>query len=399
MPAAPTATHPPSAYLDHAASTPMRADAVEVLADVARTHHANPSGSHRAARAARQVIEEARDAVADSLGARPGEVVFTSGGTEADNLAVFGVCARRAGVALASAIEHPAVAEPIASVGGVTVGVDDRGVLDLDALGEALDRRVADREPVALVSVMAVNNEVGTIQPLAEVAALVRDRAPGAALHTDAVQAVPWVDVAALAADFDLVAVSAHKFGGPKGVGVLVVRERTALAPQVRGGGQERERRSGTPNVAGIAATAVALRAAVAERRATVGRVAALRDRLADGLAAAVPGLVETGVSRGPDGRPDRSHKVAGNCHVCIDGVASESLLFLLEDEGVEASAAASCASGAMAPSPVLAAMGVGRSQARGALRLSLGTTSTDADVDAALLAVPAAVERLRRFP
>lgn len=398
MPAAPIASPAPCAYLDHAASTPMRPEAVEVLLEVACTHHANPSGAHRAARAARQVIEEARDLVAESLGARPGEVVFTSGGTEADNLAVFGVCARRPGAVVASAIEHPAVAEPVAAVGGVTVGVDRRGVLDLDALGETLGRIRAGGDEVALVSVMAVNNEVGTIQPLAEVADLVRERAPGAALHTDAVQAVPWVDVATRAAPFDLLSVSAHKFGGPKGVGVLVVREGTALAAQVRGGGQERERRSGTPNVAGIAATAVALRAAVAERPATVTRVGALRDRLADGLTATVPGLVETGVGRGADGRADRSHKVEGNCHVCIDGVESESLLFLLEEAGVEASAASSCASGAMAPSPVLAAMGVGRSEARGALRLSLGATSTEADVEAALVALPAAVERLRRF-
>lgn len=376
----------------------MRREAIEVLMEVASTHHANPSGSHRAARAARQVIEEARETVADALGARPGEVVFTSGGTEADNLAVFGVCARRPGVVVASAIEHPAVAEPVASLGGVTVGVDRRGVLDLDALDEVLGRIAAAGDEVGLVSVMAVNNEVGTVQPLAEVAARVRERAPGAALHTDAVQAVPWVDVASGAAPVDLVAVSAHKFGGPKGVGALVVREGTALAAQVRGGGQERERRSGTPNVAGIAATAAALAAAVAERPATVARVGALRDRLADGLAVAIPGLIETGVVPGLDGRPDRRHKVAGNCHVCIEGVESESLLFLLEEAGVAASAASSCASGAMAPSPVLAAMGVDRSAARGALRLSLGATSTEADVEAVLGALPAAVERLRRF-
>jgi len=389
---------PPSAYLDHAASTPLRPEALEALVEVSRSSFANPSGSHRAARAARQLIDEARDRVAEALGARPGEVVFTSGGTEADNLAVLGAHARRPGLVVASAVEHPAVAEPVAALGGATVPVDERGVVDVDALADRLVALRAAGEEVALVSVMAVNNEVGTIQPVEAVAAAVHEHAAGALLHTDAVQAAPWVDVAARGAAYDLIAVSAHKFGGPKGVGALVVREGVAVAPRLLGGGQERERRSGTPNVAGIVAAAVALELAVGERKTVADRVGALRDRLADGLVDAVPGLRETGVPTGPDGRPDRSHKVAGNCHVCIAGVESESLLFLLEEAGVEASAASSCASGAMAPSPVLAAMGVGRDEARGALRLSLGSTTTDADVDAALAAVPAAVERLRRF-
>lgn len=388
----------PVAYLDHAASTPLRPEAHEAVLAVLEASYANPSGSHRAARAARQLVDEARDVVAEALGARPGEVVFTSGGTEADNLAVLGVHARRAGAVLCSAVEHPAVAEAVAVVGGRTVAVDERGALDVAALEAELDACAARDEPVALVSVMGVNNEVGTIGPLEAVAAVVRERAPGARLHTDAVQAVPWIDVATQAAGFDLVALSAHKFGGPKGVGALVVREGVDLAPLLLGGGQERERRSGTQNVAGIVGLAAALAVTVEERKATVERVAALRDRLADGLVAAVPGLVETGVAAG-GGSPDRSHKVAGACHVCIEGVESESLLFLLEEAGVYASAASSCASGAMEPSPVLAAMGVSREAARGALRLSLGAATTDADVALALAAVPAAVERLRRFP
>lgn len=388
----------PAAYLDHAASTPLRPEALAALVEVSRSSFANPSGSHRAARAARQLVDEARDRVADALGARPGEVVFTSGGTEADNLAVLGARAHRPGVVVASAVEHPAVAEPVAALGGTTVPVDGRGVVDVPALADRLVALREAGEEVALVSVMAVNNEVGAIQPLEAVAAAVHEHAPGALLHTDAVQGAPWIDVAARASAYDLVTVSAHKFGGPKGVGALVVREGVALGPQLLGGGQERERRSGTPNVAGIVAAAVALELAVEERKTVVDRVGARRDRLADGLLGAVPGLVETGVAIGPDGRPDRTHKVAGNCHVCVAGIESEALLFLLEEAGVEASAASSCASGAMAPSPVLAAMGIGREQARGALRLSLGATTTDADVDAALAAVPAAVERLRRF-
>lgn len=389
----------PVAYLDHAASTPLRPEAHDAVLAVLEASYANPSGSHRAARAARQLVDEARDVVAEALGARPGEVVFTSGGTEADNLAVLGVHARRAGAVLCSAVEHPAVAEAVAAVGGRTVAVDERGAIDVGALEAELDECTARGEPVALVSVMGVNNEVGTIEPLEAVAAVVRERAPGARLHTDAVQAVPWIDVASRAAGFDLVALSAHKFGGPKGVGALVVREGVDLAPLLLGGGQERERRSGTQNVAGIVGLAAALAVTVDERKATVERVAALRDRLADGLVASVPGLVETGVAAAGGGAPDRSHKVAGACHVCIEGVESESLLFLLEEAGVYASAASSCASGAMEPSPVLAAMGVSREAARGALRLSLGATTTGADVTLALAAVPAAVERLRRFP
>lgn len=388
------------AYLDHAASTPLRAEAREAVVAVLDSSFANPSGSHRAARAARQLVDEARDVVADALGARPGEVVFTSGGTEADNLAVFGVHARRPGVVLCSAVEHPAVAEPVAHVGGRALPVDAQAAVDLAELEAVLDACTRSGDPVVLVSVMGANNEVGTIQPLEAVAALVHERAPGALLHTDAVQAVPWLDVAARAADFDLIALSAHKFGGPKGVGALVVREGVDLAATLLGGGQERERRSGTQNVAGIVGLAAALAGTVAERTATVDRVTTLRDRLADGLVAAVPGLVETGVvPAGPGRAPDRSHKVAGACHVCIEGVESESLLFLLEEAGVYASAASSCASGAMEPSPVLAAMGVSRAATRGALRLSLGAATTDTDVDLALAAVPAAVERLRRFP
>jgi cysteine desulfurase len=255
-------------------------------------------------------------------------------------------------------------------------------VVDLDELGAALD------ESVSLVSVMLANNEVGSIQPLAEVAAVVAERAPGAVLHTDAVQGAVWLDVAAAAAPAQLVAVSAHKFGGPKGVGALIVREGVALEPLLLGGGQERERRSGTHNVAGIVAMAEALRLTVAEREATNARVTALRDRLVDGLVAEVPGLVET-VPRGS--------KVPGSAHVCLEGVETEALLFLLDRAGVCASAASSCASGALDPSHVLAAMGVPKEVAAGALRLSLGYASTASDVDRALEVIPSAVAQLRR--
>jgi cysteine desulfurase len=234
---------------------------------------------------------------------------------------------------------------------------------------------------------MLANNEVGTMQPLADVVELVRERAAGAVVHTDAVQAFTWIDVSATCADVDLVAVSAHKFGGPKGVGALVVRDGVELAPLIHGGGQERERRSGTHNVAGIVAMAAAMQAAVEQRAATVARVGALRDRLVDGLLHAVGGAVETGT---------RATKVAGNAHVCFEGVESEALLVLLDEAGVAASAGSACASGALEPSHVLSAMGLPRPLAIGALRLSLGPTSVEADVDLALKVVPEAVARLR---
>ena len=221
-----------------------------------------------------------------------------------------------------------------------------------------------------------------------EVAEMVRARAPKAVLHTDAVQAFPWLDVRELAAGADLVAVSGHKFGGPKGVGALVVRNGLMLKPLIYGGGQERDRRSGTHNVAGIVACAAAMRATVADRAADVERTARLRDRLADGLLASVPGACETG---------SRSTKIAGNCHLRFDGVESEALLVLLDDAGVCASAGSACASGAMEPSHVLRAMGVSVTDALSSVRLSLGSTTTDDDVDLALKVVPDAVAQLRR--
>ena len=378
---------PAAAYLDHSGSTPLRPEAFEAMMPWLRDRPANPSGAHRLARDARRAVDDAREVMAEVLGAQPGEIVFTSGGTEADNLAVFGVHDRRGGVVVCAATEHHAVLEPTESLGGRVVGVDRRGVVDLDAVADALDDRVT------LVSVMVANNEVGTIQPVAAVADLVARLAPTASVHTDAVQALTWLDVAEVAAGADLVAVSAHKFGGPKGVGALVVRDATPLAARQRGGGQERERRSGTQNVAGIVGMATAAALASATRAATVARVGAQRDRLADGLLAAIPDAVETGVVDG-----DRSGRLAGTCHLCLPGIESEALLFLLEEVGISASAAASCASGAMEPSHVLAAMGVPRDLAFGSLRLSLGWSTTDAEVDHALAAIPAAVARLRSF-
>ncbi len=378
------------AYLDHAATTPMRPEAVAAMLGFLTERYGNPSGSHSIARQARLALDEAREVVATALGAQPGEVVFTAGGTEADNLAITGVHAARegarrshpgqGGTVVCPAAEHHAVLRTCAALGGRLVPALPDATVDLDALADTLGPQTS------VVSVMLANNEVGTVTPLAEVAAVVRQQAPDAALHTDAVQAFPWLDVASLAAPADLVAVSAHKFGGPKGVGALVVRAGTSIAPIIHGGGQERDRRSGTHNIAGIVGMAAAMRATVATRDATVQRVAALRDRLADGLLAAVPGAVETG--------PRRS-KVAGNCHLRFPGVESEALVVLLDQEGVCASAGSACASGAMEPSHVLMAMGLPVTEANTSLRLSLGATSSDDDVDRALDVVPKAVAHL----
>jgi cysteine desulfurase len=378
---------PALAYLDHAATTPMRPSAVEAMLPFLSERYANPSGSHRFARDARRAVDEARDVVAEVLGVPPGWVVFTGCGTESDNTAVDGVvqaalAGGRPAVAVCPAAEHHAVLHPVEHAGGRVVPVDASGRVDLDALAGALD---AD---VCLVSVMAVNNEIGSITDLAAVAALVRERCPNAVLHTDAVQAACWSDLRAISELVDLLSLSAHKFGGPKGVGVLTVRAGTAVSPIIRGGGQERERRSGTHNVAGIVATAEALSATDVERPAEVPRIAALRDRLVDTLLDELDGVIET---------VPRAHKVAGSAHVCIEGIESEALLYLLDTNDVCASAASACASGAMEPSHVLAAMGVEPRWSAGALRMTLGATSTDADVDWATDVVIDAVRKLRR--
>lgn len=370
------------AYLDHAATTPMRPEAVEAMLPFLGGSFGNPSGSHAVSREAKKALEEAREAVAACLGAEPDEVVFTGSGTEADNLAVLGSRAERPGAVVCSAVEHHAVLRATQAAGGTAAPVRPDGQVDLDALPALVG------PATSVVAVMLANNEVGTIEPLAAAAEIVRERAPDAVVVTDAVQAFPWLDVATLAAPADLVAVSAHKFGGPKGVGALVVRRGVTVRPILHGGGQERGRRSGTTNVAGIVAMAAAMQATVAARAGDVARVGRLRDRLADGLLATVGGAAETG---------DRASKIAGNCHLTFEGVEAEALLVLLDAAGVYASAGSACASGAVEPSHVLAAMGVPRERALGALRLSLGPSTTEADVDLALSAVPAAVARLRR--
>ena len=382
------------AYLDHAASAPALPEALEAFARWA-AHGGNPSSLHAVGRAARAALEDAREAVAAALGAHPGDVVLTSGGTEADNLAVLGL-ARAARSAdpdrrriLVSAVEHPAVLDAAAAAGRegfevVRVPVDASGRVDLGALADAL---AAPGAAPALVSVMWANNEVGTVQPVAEAARLAHTH--GALAHADAVQAVGAVPVDLAAAGLDALTVSGHKIGAPVGVGALLTRREVPIAPGSYGGGQERGVRSGTVPVALAAALGVAVTWAVTHRTEAAPRVAALRDDLVAGALAAVPDAVLQGAHPGPDRLP-------GNALLTVPGTDSEALLFLLDAAGVAASAGAACRAGVIEPSHVLAAMGVAPELARGAVRLTLGPASRPGDVAAFLAAWPDVVGRAR---
>jgi len=375
----------PAIYLDHAASTPLRPEAQAVWLEASARFHANPTGSHRAARAARRALDDARDDVAAVLDRPSSEVVFTSGGSEADNMAIRGVLGERGGTAVCSAGEHHAVLDPVERAGGVTVGLEADGTVSPDRLADVLRAEAS----VSVVSIMTVNNETGVINDIPALVEVTRDCAPDAVFHTDAVQAMSWLDLRTHVASADLVSITGHKLGGPVGVGALLMRDGVVLDPLISGGGQERGRRAGTPDVAGAAAFASAITATDAERPEAGRRLGALRDRLVAGLRSQLGDRLMATVLDG--GAP----VAAGIAHVIVRDVEAEALLFLLDAAGLQASAASSCSSGAQDPSHVLAAMGIDRMVAQGSLRLSLGHTSTEADVDAALAIIPPAVERL----
>ena len=373
-------------YLDYAATSPLWPEARAAMAPYFDERYANASSLYAAAREARKAIEEAREMIATAAGARPEEVVFTSGGTEADNIALQGTAFRarnegRDGIVV-SAIEHHAVLDTARWLGRngfrvTEIGVDASGVIDEAALEAAVDRKTA------IVSVMTANNEVGTIQPVARCAGFAR--AAGARFHTDAVQALPWIPLDA--ADADLIALAAHKVGGPKGVGALIVRRGVGVEPLVHGGGQERGLRSGTYNVAGIVGFGAAVEATLAAREHLVPRVRALRDRLQEALVQRISGVTVNGAG---------AARLPNNCNVCIEGIESEPLLLLLDAAGIAASSGSACQSGAAEASHVLTAMGVPPGLAMGALRLTLGRDTTDDDVDTAIDHIVAGVSRLR---
>jgi len=375
----------PAIYLDHAASTPLRPEAQAVWLEASARFHANPTGSHRAARAARRALDDARDDVAAVLDRPSSEVVFTSGGSEADNMAIRGVLGERGGTAVCSAGEHHAVLDPVERAGGVTVGLEADGTVSPDRLADVLRAEAS----VSVVSIMTVNNETGVINDIPALVEVTRDCAPDAVFHTDAVQAMNWLDLRTHVASADLVSITGHKLGGPVGVGALLMRDGVVLDPLISGGGQERGRRAGTPDVAGAVAFASAITATDAERPEAGRRLGGLRDRLVAGLRSQLGDRLMATVLDG--GAP----VAAGIAHVIVRNVEAEALLFLLDAAGLQASAASSCSSGAQDPSHVLAAMGIDRMVAQGSLRLSLGHTSTEADVDAALAIIPPAVERL----
>jgi len=388
----------PGAYLDHAATTPVSAAALAAFVDEAQ-RPGNASSLHAAGRRARRVVEESRESIARALGARPSEVIFTGGGTEADNLAIKGIFwgrraqdTRRTRV-LVSAVEHHAVLDPAFWLAGhagaeiVLLPVDGEGRLDLDALRADL---AAHAEETALVSVMWANNEVGTVQPIREVVRLAHQF--GVPVHTDAVQAVGQIEVGFAASGVDALTVTAHKLGGPQGVGALLARRDLAIEAVQHGGGQERGVRSGTLDVPAIRGFAVAVEEAVTALPERAAHLAALRDALVTGVATAVP----EAVLRGPDPLADPSARLPANAHFTFPGAEGDSLLYLLDSAGVQASTGSACQAGVPQPSHVLLAMGVPEAEARGALRFSLGATSRADDVAALLGALPAVVARAR---
>lgn len=381
-------------YLDHAATTPMHPAAIEAMTAVLATV-GNASSLHGAGRLARRRMEEARETLARLLGARPSEVVFTAGGTESDNLAVKGIYwARRDAQPqlrriVTTPVEHHAVLDTVqwlAEHEGAEVTwlpVEPDGSVTPAALREALQKQ----DDVALVTVMWANNEVGTILPIAELAAVAAEF--GVPIHSDAVQAVGHIPVDFAASGLSALSLAAHKFGGPTGVGALLLRRDTACVPLLHGGGQERDVRSGTPDVAGAVATAAAATVAVEAMEATGARVQRLRDRLVEGVLAEIDDVFVNGATG--------AQRLPGNAHFTFRGCEGDSLLMLLDAKGIECSTGSACTAGVAQPSHVLIAMGADPASARGSLRLSLGHTSTDADVDAALEVLPVAVERARQ--
>ena len=383
-----------SVYLDHAATTPMHPEAIEAMS-AALGSVGNASSLHTAGRAARRRLEESRESLAASLGARPSEVVFTAGGTDSDNLAVKGIYWARRDAdphkrrIVTTAVEHHAVLDAVewlseheaAEVTFLPTEAD--GSVTAAALREVL----TEHDDVALVSVMWANNEVGTIMPIAELAAVAAEF--GVPMHSDAVQAVGHLPVDFTGSGLSAMSITAHKFGGPTGVGALLLRRDTACVPLLHGGGQERDIRSGTPDVPGAIAMAAAARIAVESLEITSPRLRVLRDRLIDGVLSSIDDVVVNG-ARG-------EHRLPGNAHFTFRGCEGDALLMLLDANGVECSTGSACTAGVAQPSHVLLAMGADPVTARGSLRLSLGHTSTEADVDAALAVLPAAVERARR--
>ncbi|HVS44628.1 MAG TPA: cysteine desulfurase family protein [Candidatus Dormibacteraeota bacterium] len=377
-------------YLDHAATTPVAPEVRAAMLPFLGEVFGNPSSAHATGRAARVAVDEARERVAQALGCAANEVVFTSGGSEADNLAIRGALDRHAGRGrhlVVTAVEHDAVlktAEELADLGRCEVSVvpcDGRGAVDPEAVGAAV------RDDTVLVSMMLANNEVGTVQDVAAAAEAARRRNPGVLVHTDAVQALGRLPVDVRALGVDMASITAHKIYGPKGAGALYLRRGVAIAAQVSGGGQERARRSGTENVAAIAGLAAAVSLVEEERAREMPRLGRLAERLMETVLDGVPDAVLTG-----HGAP----RLPSFATFAFAGLETEMLLTLLDRAGVEASGGSACSSGAHMPSHVLLAMGLPPRVAGGALRCTLGRGTTEDEVDRAAAAIVASVAQLR---
>lgn len=374
-------------YFDYAATTPILEEVNEAMLPYLTSGFGNPSSVYSAGREAKKGMEEAREQVADAIGAIPSQVIFTAGGTEADNLALKGVVGN-AGFAnhiITTTIEHHAVlhsAEWLEKQGSrvTLLKVSSEGIVDLGALDNALSPETL------LVSIMMANNEVGSIQPLREAVGLVRAKSR-ALVHTDSVQALGKIEVDVDDLGVDLASFSAHKIGGPKGTGALFVRRGTPVEPLLHGGGQERDLRSGTPNVAGIVGFGTAAKIAVKELESEYERLGQMRDGLQERLLSSIA-RVTVNAANAP--------RIPGTLSVNIEGVEGESLLLLLDSKGIAASSGSACTSGSLDPSHVLLALGVSPELAHGSLRISLGRATTVLDVEYLLQCLPAAVDRLR---
>ncbi|HHT42368.1 MAG TPA: cysteine desulfurase NifS [Firmicutes bacterium] len=373
-------------YMDHAATTPVRPEVLEAMLPYFNTEFGNPSSVYSWGRSARKALDSARDLVAELLGASASEIVFTAGGSEGANMAVKGVAWADQGRGkhiITSAIEHHAVLDTV-------LWLEKQGfevtVLPVDEFGSVSPAQVREalRPDTILVSIMHANNEVGTIQPISEIGAIVREH--GAKFHTDAVQTAGVLELDVQALNVDLLSISAHKFYGPKGVGALYVRKGVRLHPLVHGGAQEKGRRAGTENTAGIVGMAKALELAQAERVDENARLTKMRDRLIQGL------------QKIPHTRVNGSleQRLPNNVNVCFEFIEGESMLLNLDLRGIAASSGSACTSGSLDPSHVLLAMGLSHEIAHGSLRLTLGRDNTEADVDVVLQEVPGIVERLR---
>ena len=377
-------------YFDHAATTPVHPQVLEAMLPFFGESFGNPSSMYLRGRNALEAIEHARDTVAELLGAQPKEIVFTSGGSESDNLAIRGTAfARRRpgerGHVITSAVEHHAVlytCQQLAKDFGFDV---DYVPVDAQGLVDPADVAGAIRDDTLLISIMFANNEVGTIQPIAEIGALAHER--GIAFHTDAVQAAGSLALDVNAMRVDFLSLSGHKFYGPKGIGIMYVRSDVKMLPMQTGGGQERNRRAGTEYTAGIVGIAEALELAQGGREASNARLRRLRDRLLDEVPQQVEGTRVTG---------HRTKRLANNASFVVEGVEGEALILGLDQAGIEASTGSACTSGSSEPSHVLKAMGFPDDLARGSLRLTLGAENTEADVNKVLEVLPALVDRLR---